>query len=234
MKFMAVRLMEIDALRGIAILCMVLFHAAFDGMMLDLWDFEPYGWPLIIFVRAVQFLFLGLVGVSVALSSRSMKGQVKRGLGIFAAGLLVTLATWILFPTEYVRFGVLHFIGVVVPLVALLKGRKGLAILLALAGFLLGEYLGGMRVESGWLFWLGLRDAGFASLDYFPIFPWIAAPLVGLVLGEWIYAERRSTHLAVLAKVPGLTAMGRHSLAIYLLHQPVLYFTLWGLSAALT
>lgn len=234
MKFMAVRLMEIDALRGIAILCMVLFHAAYDAMMLGMLDFEPYGWPLIIFVRAVQFLFLGLVGVSVALSGRGVKGQAKRGAWIFAAGMLVTLATWILFPTEYVRFGVLHFIGVAVPVVALLKGKKGLALVLAVGGFLLGNYLGGLRVESAWLFWLGLRDSGFASLDYFPIFPWIAAPLVGLVVGEVMYAERKPTRLAVLAKVPGLTAMGRHSLAIYLLHQPVLYFTLWGLSAALT
>ena len=231
MNFMTVRLMEIDALRGIAILCMVLFHAAFDAMMLGMWDFEPYGWPLIIFVRAVQFLFLGLVGVSVALSGRGVRAQAKRGVWIFGAGMLVTLATWVLFPTEFVRFGVLHFIGVVVPVVALFKGRKCLAVLLAVAGFLLGEYFGGLRVENAWLFWLGLRDSGFGSLDYFPIFPWIAAPLVGLVVGEVVYRERKPTRLVILAKVPGLTAMGRHSLAIYLLHQPVLYFTLWGLKS---
>ncbi|MEK9159622.1 MAG: heparan-alpha-glucosaminide N-acetyltransferase [Patescibacteria group bacterium] len=228
---MTVRLMEIDALRGLAILCMVLFHAAYDAMMLGMLDFEPYGWPLIIFVRAVQFLFLGLVGVSVALSGRGFAGQARRGAWIFCAGMLVTLATWIFFPTEFVRFGVLHLIGVSVPIVALFKERRVLAVCMALASFFVGQVLSGMTVERGWLFWLGLREAGFASLDYFPIFPWIAAPLVGLVVGEWVYRGRQPTRLAVLAKLPGLTAMGRHSLAIYLLHQPVLYFTLWGLKS---
>lgn len=231
MKFMAVRLMEIDALRGLAVLCMVLFHGVYDLILLDLLVADPYGWPQIIFVRAVQFLFLGLVGVSVALSSRGVGAQAKRGLWIFAAGMLVTLATWVTFPTEFVKFGVLHFIGVAVPLVAMLRGKRCLALVLAVGSFFLGRILGGITIGSAWFFWLGLRYPGFSSFDYFPIFPWIAVPLVGLVLGETLYAERRPTPLAVLAKVPGLTAMGRHSLAIYLLHQPVLYFTLWGLKS---
>lgn len=231
---MALRLMEIDALRGIAIVGMVLFHAAFDWMILGMWDFEPYGWPLIVAVRAVQFLFLGLAGVSVALSGRGFTGQLKRGGMIFACGLLVSFATWLLFPGEFVKFGVLHFIGVAVPLVTLLKGRRALALALAVASFFVGEWFLTMTVESDWLFWLGLKSGGFSSLDYFPIFPWIAVVLVGLVVGETVYGARQPTRLAALAKVPGLTAMGRHSLAIYLLHQPVLYFTLWGLSAALT
>lgn len=226
--------MEIDALRGIAIVGMVLFHAAFDWMILGMWDFEPYGWPLIIAVRAVQFLFLGLAGVSVALSSRGVGGQLKRGGMIFACGMLVSFATWLLFPQDFVKFGVLHFIGVAVPLVTLFKGRRVAALAVAVGSFFVGEWFLGMTVESEWLFWLGLKSWNFSSLDYFPIFPWIAVVLVGLVVGETVYGAGRPTVLAPLGRVKPLTAMGRHSLAIYLLHQPVLYFTLWGLSAALT
>lgn len=230
---MASRLIEIDALRGIAIVSMVLFHAAFDGILLGLWIFEPYGWPLIILVRAVQFLFLGLVGVSVALSSRSAVRQVWRGAGIFACGLLVSGATWILFPEEYVRFGVLHLIGVSVPLVALMKQRPAAALLLAGLSFWAGQMLENTVVQSEWWLWLGLKPDGFASLDYFPLFPWLAAPLVGLALGEYFYGKKRQPRLPFLARRTGLAALGRHSLAIYLLHQPILYFTLWGLSEAL-
>lgn len=231
---MASRLIEIDALRGIAIVGMVLFHAAFHWMILGMWDFEPYGWPLIIFVRIVQFLFLGLAGVSISLSSRGWKDQLKRGAMIFGCGMLVSFATWILFPSEFVKFGVLHFIGVAVPLVALFKGRKGLALGAAAVSFMVGEYFLSLTVGTKALFWLGLTYWGFASLDYFPLFPWLAVPLVGLVVGEVLYKKREPTRLAALGRVPGLSALGRHSLAIYLLHQPILYFTLWGLSKTLT
>ncbi len=228
---MSVRLSEIDALRGVAILGMIVFHAAFDMKLLGMLDFEPYGWPLIIFVRAIQFLFLGLVGVSVALSSRGMRGQVKRGVWIFSAGMLVSFATRVLFSEDFVKFGVLHFIGIVVPVVALFKGRPIAALGMAGVSFALGEYFLGISVESGWLFPLGLLAPGFSSLDYFPVFPWLAVPLVGLVVGEYLYGGRKPSRLEALGTVPGLASMGRHSLAIYLLHQPILYFSLWGLSS---
>ncbi len=227
---MSTRLTEIDALRGLAICGMILFHAAFDAMILGMLDFEPYGWPLIILVRAVQFLFLGLAGVSVALSGRGFVGQLRRGGLIFSCGMLVSFATWVLFPAEFVKFGVLHFVGVAVPLLVFFKGRKMAALAVAAGSFVLGEYFLGLSVGTGWLFPLGLLAPGFSSLDYFPIFPWIAVPLVGLVLGEWIWGARKATRLAPLGRIPLLAAMGRHSLAIYLLHQPVLYFSLWVLS----
>lgn len=221
------RLIEIDALRGLALVGMILFHAAFDAMLLGLWDFEPYGWPLIIFVRTIQFLFLGLVGLSIALSSRDFFEQLKRGTFIFSMGMLVTFGTWLVFPEDFVRFGVLHCIAISIPLVRLLKGRKVLTLILAGVIFFVGEYFTTLSVDSQFLFPLGLLYPGFSSLDYFPIFPWLAVPLVGLVLGETIYGHRQPSFLQKLAWIPGLTSMGRHSLLIYLLHQPILYFGLW-------
>jgi uncharacterized membrane protein len=230
MQLLSNRLPEIDALRGMAIVGMVLFHAAFDMKILGILEFEPYGWPLIILVRAVQFLFLGLVGVSIALSGRDFKGQLGRGAWIFAWGMVVTVATAMVFPQEYIRFGVLHFIGVSIPIVRLFKGRKFLAMGAAAVAFGVGKYFAHLYVDSNFLLPFGLRGDVF-MLDYFPLFPWLAAPLVGLVVGEILYAKREPTRLASLAHVPGLSAVGRHSLAIYLLHQPVLYFSLWAVLA---
>lgn len=230
---MSSRLTEIDALRGIAILGMVFFHAAFDGILLGFWSFDPYGWPIIILVRAAQFLFLGLLGVSVSLSSRGVLQQLWRGAGIFCGGILVSFATWIIFPQEYVRFGVLHFIGVAVPIIALFKKRPWLALCAAVASFIFGQILSGYFVQSEWWIWLGLRPVYFTTLDYFPLLPWLAAPLIGLVLGEYLYGKNRKARFGFLARRNGLAALGRHSLAIYFLHQPILYFTLWALSEAL-
>lgn len=224
------RLREIDALRGLAVLCMVLFHFSFDGLLLGLWEFEPYKMPMLLLVRLGQFLFLGLVGVSVFLSSRGFKEQVKRGAKIFLAGLLVSFATYLVFPGEYVRFGVLHLIGVSVPLLVIFKGREGWALVLAVLVYFSAGFLQESGLASAWLIPLGAPQNGFASLDCFPLLPWFSAPLVGLWVGSKLYAQRKETMLSVFAKVPALEWLGRHSLAVYLLHQPILYFSLWGLS----
>lgn len=222
------RLIEIDALRGFAVLCMIAFHVLMDGLLLDYWQFDPYqGWSLVL-VRMGQFLFLGLVGVSIFLSQRRFKGQFLRGAKIFACGMLVTGATYLMFPDHYVRFGVLHLIGLSVPLLVLLKGREGCG--LFLAALIFGASYGFPEVGTWWTIPLGLPPVHFSSLDYFPVFPWMAVPLVGLWVASKVYAGGRETVFKGFAKVPGLVWLGRHSLAVYLLHQPVLYFSLWALS----
>lgn len=226
-----VRLIEIDALRGLAVASMIVFHALFDAQLVGLVQgFDLFaGWWLV-FGRIVQFIFLGLVGVSISLSSRGGWAQARRGAWIFWCGLLVSFATWTLFPVDFVKFGILHCIGLSIPLVFLFKKRPEWALLAAVLVFGVGEFFLKQTVESPWLFWIGLNRVDFVSLDYFPILPWLAAPLVGLFVGSRVYAQGKPTRLAGLAGVPGLTFLGRHALAVYLLHQPVLYFSLWGLS----
>lgn len=225
------RLIEVDALRGLAVLGMVCFHALFDAQLVGLVEgFQLFEWPWVIFSRSVQFLFLGLVGVSVYLSSRNFSAQLKRGSWIFSCGLLVSVVTYFIFSQDYVRFGVLQFIGLSIPILFFFKWRPYLALLFAVPIFILGEFFLNQTVENSWLLWLGLHRADFSSLDYFPLLPWLSAPLVGVFVGSCLYAQRQETALVRLAQVPCLVFMGRHALAIYLLHQPVLYFSLWWLS----
>lgn len=179
------------------------------------------GWWLL-YARIGQFLFLGLVGVSIFLSQKNFSQQCVRAFKIFLCGMLVTLATYFVAPDEYVKFGVLHFIAVAIPIVYFFKKRPKAAILFAIFSFFLGRYFSSLNVESPYLFWLGLVRNDFASLDFFPIFPWISAPLIGMLLAGWIYKKREPTKLSFLAKIPVLMLLGRHSLAIYLLHQPIL------------
>jgi uncharacterized membrane protein len=226
-----VRLIEIDALRGVAVALMVLFHGLLDAQLLQLLPaLHLFEGPWIVFARLVQFVFLGLVGVSIFLSSRGFEAQLKRGVRIFLWGLAVSLGTWLVYPDDYVQFGILHCIGLAIPLVYLFKKKPYVGLWLAVLVFVLGEIFLRQTVESPYLFWLGLHRADFSSLDYFPIFPWLAVPLVGLWLGSRLYVSGQPTRLARLGKIPGLTFLGRHALAVYLLHQPLLYFSLWGLS----
>ena len=85
----------------------------------------------------------------------------------------------------------------------------------------LGLWMGTLRVETSWLVWLGLRYPGFATSDYFPLLPFLGFFLLGGVLGRVLYGEKKS----LLPRIPGAGALewiGRHSLPIYLLHQPLL------------
>ena len=79
-----------------------------------------------------------------------------------------------------------------------------------------------VRIEAGWLFPLGLRRADFFSADYWPLLPWAFLYLLGAALGGFL-PETAKPH----AHLPALTFLGRHSLFIYLVHQPVLYGLCW-------
>lgn len=216
------RLPEIDALRGLALVGMIVFHFFFDLDYLGMLENDMWSGAWLLLARAGQFLFLGLVGFSVAISSRGVRGQVVRGARIFAFGMLVSFATLIFAGDAFVKFGVLHFIGVAVVIASFFKGRLRAALCVAAASFILGEYFKTLLVGVGFLFPFGLVGSGFYSLDYFPIFPWISVVLVGLVLGErynsrWKYGE-----------VFLLSWMGRRSMLIYLVHQPILIGVLMG------
>ncbi len=197
---------------------MIVFHFFFDLDYFGIFHQEMFeGWWLL-WARVGQFLFLGLAGFSVALSSRGFTGQLSRGAKILLCGMLVSFVTWIFAGDEFVKFGVLHFIGVAVVIGSCFKRRPAFALLVAAASFILGEYFKTLTVSSHFLFPFGLVYSGFGSLDYFPIFPWISVVLIGLVLGEWYLKKVR----AQFKEVPLLNWMGKRSLLIYLFHQPIL------------
>ncbi len=218
------RLKEIDALRGVAIITMAIFHA---GVMVYLFELGPinlFSGPWHWLARFTQYLFLGLVGVSITLSKRDVLGQTGRAVKIFAAGILVSIATAVVFGADFVRFGILHFIAVAVVLTSLFKGRPALAVIGIVVVILLGESFDGT-----------ILDSLLASpWDYFAPFPWLAVPLLGVVIGELFYKERKPTVLAFVGEMRILGFLGRHSLLIYLLHFPLLYSIFWLISQSKT
>ena len=87
-----------------------------------------------------------------------------------------------------------------------------------------------ISVSAKWLYPLGLQYPGFSSADYFPLMPWLFLFLVGTVFGGWCLNHRENKVLTAPLPTP-LTFLGRHSLLIYVLHQPVLFglsYLLWG------
>jgi uncharacterized membrane protein len=237
------RAWEVDALRGVAIIMMVIYHLMWDLSAFDIAPVDLYGLFWQSFQRATASLFLLLVGVSLQLRALRLgaagadraalwRRQFRRGLAVFGCGLLVTAATLVAIPRGFVVFGILHLIGVSIilayPFMAL--GRWNLPI--GLAVIAAGNAVAGYVIDMPWLVWLGLRFPGFTSVDYFPLLPWFGVVLIGLAAGELAYGSGRRLPLPDLARLPPVRLLGwlgRHSLAIYLLHQPLLIAALIAL-----
>lgn len=223
------RIWELDAARGLALLGMLIIHFVYDLVELcGVFAWQEPGWYLFI-KNNCGFIFLVISGISATLGSRCL----RRGIQVLACGMLCTAATVGMYllglsdESIVIYFGVLHCLGVCMMLWSLLKRLPNWSIALlgaALTG--LGLALGQVYFDVHWaLIPLGICPAWFRSSDFFPLLPNLGFFLLGAALGRAVYRQRVTRFPGVKAgrwPVRLLCAMGRQSLAIYLLHQPVL------------
>ena len=174
-------------------------------------------------------IFVVLSGVCVTLGSKS----VRRGLIVFACGMLITAVTYGMYrlgmsgADVVVKFGVLHLLGVCMLVYPAFKKLPPAALaLLGLAIAITGYAIRGVVVPQHWLFPLGLTYEGFTSSDYFPLFPQLGYFLIGAAIGKTAYREKRTFLPGAFQQTPVARFFcwcGRQSLFIYLLHQPIVY-----------
>jgi len=220
----AARYLFVDALRGIAILLMVAFHFCFDLAYFRLADFDFYQDPFWLHSRTfILSLFLLLVGVSLWLAhaQRVRFGKALKRVAVIAANAaLISLATWYLFGDRLIYFGVLHFI-VIASLLGLLSVRyRWLSLLIGLVLLAL-NVVQDSWFDQPWHQWLGMMTHKPATEDYVPLVPWFGVVLLGVFLAAWVPILGRY-RLASHHALQPLALLGRHSLLIYMLHQPVL------------
>ena len=223
------RIWELDAARGLALLGMLIIHFVYD--LVDLFGVFTWQEPVwYLFIKNnCGFIFLVISGISATLGSR----ELRRGVQVFLCGLLCTLVTAGMYSlgladrSIVIYFGVLHCLGVCMVLWHWLRRLPGWVNgLLGAVLVVLGLILGQLYLDVHWsLIPLGLCPAGFYSSDYFPLLPNLGFFLLGTELGRTLYREKKTRLPRISPQLPPirlLTAMGRHSLLIYLLHQPVL------------
>ena len=232
---------ELDAARGIAILMMILFHTLFDFAYFHIFPVNVSSGFWRYFAFATGTLFLLIAGVSLAVSharvsrafSRDLpapgwiwRKYLTRGMGILACGLLVTVFTWIVVPQSFIIFGILHLIGVSIMIAPLFFRFRERNILIGALIVATGMIIWFSGITGPYaLLWLGIHPAWFSTLDYYPVLPWTGVILIGLGLGERMYpGGERAFTAPVIPKIfrSVLTFLGRHSLIIYLVHQPVI------------
>ena len=223
------RIWELDALRGLFILGMVLVHLIYDlqnFLHLALLAENP------IFHFVLDWggvLFFLISGICVTLG----RHPVRRGLTVLGCGLAVSAFTYGLYALSFagkgmiIYFGVLHCLGVCMLLWPVFQRIPWpITALLAAAMAVTGILIEPVRFDcSIYLIPLGFKPKGFVSSDYFALLPFLGFFLMGSILGKFVYKNKSTIFPNVNSENPlisFLSRMGRWSLPIYLLHQPVL------------
>ncbi len=232
-----VRAHFLDELRGAAILLVVAHHAAWDMHHLFGAGDALLTHPLVV---ALQPVFAGVFVFVAGMVCNTSRSNLRRGCVTLACALLVTLATRLALPQQTIRFGILHLLGSCMLLYG--WGERWLRRCPSGAGFAAAAALFALcwGVPRGYLGWqglglalpgqlyrfdlgfvLGLPEAGFASGDYYPLLPWGLLFLAGSFAGRTVFAMR-SPGWFFRSRLPALAWVGRHTLWVYLLHQPLL------------
>jgi uncharacterized membrane protein len=218
------RYLLIDAFRAVAIVAMVLFHFCYDLSYFGLAEFDFYRDPFWLNARTVILgAFLGLVGVSLWLAHGAgvRLGKASRRVIMIAVNAgLVSLATFALFGERWIFFGVLHFICVASLAGLVLVRSRALALAVGVLCLWGGHYAHPFFDQIG-LRWIGFMTHKPATEDYVPLVPWFGVVALGIVVAPFFKTMAGAFHGRTRAWRL-FAATGRHSLLIYMLHQPLL------------
>jgi len=232
------RLPIVDATRAAALAAMATYHTLWDLGHLRLTGENYAGTPAgRLAAELIAGTFLVLVGVGLVLMNGRgirLRPTLLRLGRISAAALAVTIGTWVAFPDAFVFFGVLHCIAVAsvlgLPFLFLPAPVTALAAAVVIAA---PQFVRAPILDAPALLFLGLGTVTPRTNDYVPLFPWFGLVLSGIVLGRIGLPRLADSRLGAWQPASPFARSavfaGRHSLAIYLIHQPVLLALLTGL-----
>ena len=226
----------LDELRGLDLVSMMLYHACWDLVFLFGVEMNWYAaTPGHLWQQSICLVFILLSGFCVPLGHHTL----RRGATVFGAGVLVTAVTLLFMPEERVIFGVLTFLGAAMLLTGILEpllkrvmpavGLAASAVLFVLCSPVSsGIGIGGWKLmlpqslyANYFTAFFGFYPDWFYSADYFGLLPWLFLFWAGYYLHKAV--GRRRMEPLRRPVCPALGWMGRHSLLLYLLHQPVIY-----------
>ena len=225
------RFWEVDFVRGIGILMMIISNFVTDLQYFLNYSEHQMFW--LVFARMTAFIFVFVSGISFWISySRSIKKNprpykkyLRRFAKLFGLGVLITITTKVFLSSGTIYFGILHFLGVA-SLLAIPFYRFREKNIFFGVFFLLGSLIvSRITVNSLFLLPIGITPSKFFTLDYFPIFPWFGVYLLGMTIGSLLYPDgmrRINLNFPKILPVKFICWAGRHTLKIYIIHQPIL------------
>jgi uncharacterized membrane protein len=229
----------VDALRGVAMLWMTVYHLSFDLNQFGYIHQNFYTDPVWTVQRTlIVCLFLSCAGMGQALAvavGQSWARFWRRWAQVLGCALLVSAGSWLMYPQSFIYFGVLHGMAAMLLIARVTVGwgrwlwpaGAGLIAIYFIAPSALSTMASPRLIDllnSPWLNWLGLITVKPVTQDYVPLLPWLGVMWWGVAAGHWLgtalKAGRLTGHLPVVFQP--LVRLGRWSLSYYMLHQPVM------------
>jgi uncharacterized membrane protein len=216
------RIWELDFLRGIALILMIYFHIIYDlkemyGVKVN---YEGNVNALIGKVAVIMFLLIS------GICSSFCRNNLKRGLKVLAASLVVSIASYVYNPGLVIIFGILQLIGTSMIVSHFFKHiNKYLLLVFGTLLLIAGNFTDSINLSHNYLLVFGLKSSSFVSFDYYPLIPWLGIFIFGMALGKELYSIRKS----LVKKGPAfrlISTAGRHTLPIYFVHQPLIMLLL--------
>jgi len=225
------RIASIDTLRAIAILAMVAYHFAFDLRFFGVINADFDNDRFWLTARAtIVTSFLLLTGISLVLADRAgvdVTRFMRRIALIALCALAASIASYVVYPRTYIYFGILHCIALSLLIARPLARKPAAAVALGVLVVTAGLGIAHPAFDDRLTSWIGFTTRKPDTQDYVPMFPWLGVVLLGIGLGQGLW-HAQFRPVGVLARAPrALRWMGRHSLAIYMVHQPLLMGALW-------
>jgi uncharacterized membrane protein len=221
------RFERLDALRGVAIVWMALFHFCFDLSHFKFIQQNFYTDPFWTVQRAMivsLFMFVAGLGQAVALrQGPDWRRFLRRWVQIAACAVLVSIGSAVMFPNSFITFGVLHGFAVMLIVVRLSHSAGAWLWWAGLLAIGLPQLIQHPWFDTRWTNWVGLVTHKPVTEDFAPVLPWLGVMWWGLASGRWVLARRPQWLAGSLPiALNGLALLGRWSLSFYMVHQPLL------------
>ena len=231
---------SIDVLKGIAVICMVIFHIFYFPNQYGFKEIKYDTNVLKIIAKIAQIIFIISVGINLYLSkiSSNEKNETKstftkksllRILKIAFFAMLMSLFTWFVFGEKYVKFGILHFIALASLVFFQYSDNPRLVqsffiIALMIYYLIINQPSIFKNIPDPISFVLGFYNKKYKAVDHFPIFPWILLIIIGMMIGNVFLNKKNTSSELIKDKILNvLKKIGKNSLEIYAIHWIVLY-----------
>jgi len=246
------RFYEIDFIKGIAVILMVIFHIFYLCKHMNIKSYDPES-PLLYFMaKLAHTTFIICMGINLTLCKQKSKKNKKtnkeyhksiiyRCMTYLVLSFMISYISYLAFGKNlFIKFGIIHFMTLGVFITSIFADKPKISILTSIIIIIINVLIESKKISfynfNKYIGFITGLNINFNSLDYFPLIPWIAISLFGVIIGNTLYTnynrnykelKKISNKIENYSILKKISTFGKNSLLIYLFHFPLIYLILY-------